>query len=124
MSWSTLLNAAASHDEARRINHDGYLRRHMPEQVIRKLREDEKPLGQGCASPQRLAARGDRYGRMTADGAKRPKDPERGNTPPEEGRRRSAAGHRHTRGAEPGKLVSPECCRRTGSPRKPSTTSG
>ena len=67
----------------------GTRRRHTPEQIIRKLREGEKLIGQGCVLPEvckqlevseatwhRWVAQ---YGGMKADDAKRLKDLEREN---------------------------------------------
>ena len=64
-------------------------RRHTPEQVIRKLREAERMLGEGKTIPEAAKERGiseqtyhrwrNQYGGMKADDAKRLKELEREN---------------------------------------------
>ena len=64
-------------------------RRHTPEQVIRKLREAERLIGEGKTIPEAAKELGiseqtyhrwrNQYGGMKADDAKRLKEPEREN---------------------------------------------
>ena len=97
-------------------------RRHTPEQIVRKLAEGEKLLGEGKSIDE--VARHleitestwhrwrNQYGGMKADDAKRLKELERENHPPQEDRGRSGARYRHAEGAEPGKLLTPDSRRR------------
>src|SRR5258708_35532200 len=69
-------------------HHDARRRRHTPEQVVRKLREADRLLGEGAdiaalarhlEMPGRPSTGGaNQYGGMTADGTKRLKEVERG----------------------------------------------
>ena len=92
-------------------------RRHTPEQIIRKLREAERMLGEGKTiaevakelgvSEQTYHRWRNQYGGMKADDAKRLKELERENASAEADRRRSGARDRGAEGDRPGKLVSP-----------------
>ena len=97
-------------------------RRHTPEQIIRLLAEGEKLLGEGKTVDE--VARHleitestwhrwrNQYGGMKADDAKRLKELEQREHPPEEDRGRPGARHRHAQGVEPGKLLTPDARRR------------
>jgi putative transposase len=97
-------------------------RRHTPEQIIRKLREGEKLLGQGSELPEVLKHLEiteatwyrwrNQYGGMKSEDATRLKELGRENARPGEDGRRAGPGHRHAQGAQPGKLVSPDRRRR------------
>ena len=96
-------------------------RRHTPEQVVRKLREADRLLGEGRELPEvwkhlevseatyhRWRAQ---FGGMKADDVKRLKELEAENAQAQADRRRSGAGEPGAEG-DPGKLVSPSRRRR------------
>ncbi len=96
-------------------------RRHTPEQMIRKLAEGEKLLGEGKSIEEVVRHLEitestwhrwrNQYGGMKADDAKELRELRKENAP-EEARGRGRAGQRHAEGAEPGKLLTPDCRRR------------
>ena len=97
-------------------------RRHTPDQIIRKLAEGEKLLGQGQDLEE--VARHleitestwhrwrNQYGGMKANDAKRLKELQRAERAPQAHRRRPDARQRHAEGVEPGKLLTPDRRRR------------
>lgn len=97
-------------------------RRHTPEQIVRKLREADRLLGEGQELPEvlkflevseatyhRWRAR---YGGMKADDVKRLKELEAEERAAQADRRRSGVGHSGAQGAIGGKLLSPARRRR------------
>ena len=92
-------------------------RRHTPEQVIRKLREAERMLGEGKTIPEAAKELGiseqtyhrwrNQYGGMKANDAKRLKELERENSTAEADRRRQGARESGVEGDRQGKLVGP-----------------
>jgi putative transposase len=97
-------------------------RQQTPEQIIRKLAEGEKLLGEGRSIGE--VARHleitestwhrwrNQYGGMKADDAKELRELRKGEPAPQEDRRRPGPGPRHAEGAEPGKLLTPDRRRR------------
>ena len=92
-------------------------RRHTPEQIVRKLREVERLLGEGQTiaeaakqveiSEQTYHRWRNQYGGMKADDAKRLRELERENARAEADRRRQGTRYRRAQGDRPGKLVGP-----------------
>ena len=92
-------------------------RRHTPEQVIRKIREAERLIGEGKTIPEAAKELGiseqtyhrwrNQYGGMKANDAKRLKEPRAREFEPEGDRRRSGARGSGVEGDRPGKLVGP-----------------
>jgi transposase-like protein len=97
-------------------------RKHTPEQITRKLAEGEKLLGEG-KSIEEVARHleiteatwyrwRNQYGGMKTDDTKKAEGAGEGEPAPEANRCRPGSRHRHVEGAEPGKLLTPDCRRR------------
>src|SRR5215207_6027629 len=91
-------------------------KRHSPEQIVRKLRQAEGRLAAGASVPEVARELGisaatsfhrwrNQYGAMSTSEA--PQGAGEGECSPQEASRREGAGHRHPKGGEQGKLLSP-----------------
>jgi transposase len=95
-------------------------KRHSPEQIVRKLRQAEPRLAAGASIPEAARELGiseatfhrwrNQYGPIRWDeltGGQAPQGAGERECPPEEVGRRTSTGHRHPKGGESGKLLSP-----------------
>ena len=93
-------------------------KRHTPEQIVRLLREADAELAAGASRSPRSQEGSASARRPSTAGAttmwrdegrcdQAPEGTGEGERPPEEDRRRAGRGHRHPKGGESGKLLSP-----------------